>query len=515
MSTLATIMIVEDEVLIADAIRESLESMGYSIVSSVTSGEEAVVDAEDKKPDIVLMDIRLSGEMDGIDAADHIYSSYGIPVIFLTAYAEDALLQRASSVGSFGYLLKPFEEYELKAAIEMAIYKARTDRKIKEQERLLRQATKMEAMGTLAGGIAHDFNNLLSIITGYTELLEDDLQSAGMDTEKTHEILKASFRAKKLINQILMFSRKRERRYDIVDIVPIVKETIKFMRASIPSMVFMDYSIEPNLGTILGDPTQIHQVLINLCTNAAQAMEEEGGELFVKITRKILEEPLNCSGVKIPSGRYICISVKDTGPGISKEHIEKIFDPYFTTKEVGKGSGMGLSVVMGIVKSHKGGIIAENSPGSGAIFRVYLPELDDPALTEEFPFDGTVEESGNEHILLVDDDPVVEKVARSMLKKLGYRLTSFTDSQQTFDTFRKNPEIFDLLMTDYTMPGLTGMTLARKCMDIRPDLPVLLCTGYSCNVNEKKAMENGIMGYMMKPFSRKELASKLRFILDR
>ncbi|MBF0201937.1 MAG: response regulator [Desulfamplus sp.] len=510
-----TIMIVEDEVLIADDIKSSLENMGYIIVANVTSGEEAVDEARIKKPDVALMDIRLRGKMDGIEAADLIYSHHEIPVIFLTAYAEDALLDRARSVGSFGYLLKPFEEYELKAAIEMAIYKVKTDRKLKDQERLLRQATKMEAMGTLAGGIAHDFNNLLSIITGYTELIQDDLIQAGIDTEKTHEILKASFRAKKLINQILMFSRKREQKFDIIDIVPIIKETLKFMRASIPATIRMDYSIDSDIGTIMGDPTQIHQVLINLCTNASHAMEEDGGELFVTTTSQRLETSITCSGVDLPPGNYIRIQVKDSGYGIKEENIDRIFDPYFTTKDVGKGSGMGLSVVMGIIKSHKGGVTVTSSPDKGSCFTIYLPEMEDTAAKEEFPFDQADNiPKGTEHILLVDDDPVVEKLAGTMLEGLGYKLTSFNDSTTALEMFQSNPSQYDLLMTDYTMPGLTGTSLAQKCMAIRPDIPVLLSTGYSCHVDEKRAADIGIKGYIMKPFSRKELAETLRDILD-
>lgn len=389
-------------------------------------------------------------------------------------------------------------------------------RRTQDEKRLLaehlRQSQKMESIGTLAGGIAHDFNNILAAIIGYAEMALQKIDSSHAASQDINGIMRAGLRAKELVRHILTFSRKSS--YDTVpvEIHLALKEVLRLLRASTPSTIDIKESMHYRRGKVQADPTEIHQVIMNLCTNAVQAMEETGGVLSVSLEKAEIgeDEARPLSGLQ--PGAYVLIKVMDTGHGIPKENMDRLFDPFFTTKEIGKGTGMGLAVVHGIVARLNGTVAVESQPGAGAVFSVYLPECQDsqPDSVQK----PSITPKGNERILLVDDEPIVVEVTRRRLELLGYRVTSFLQSDEALESFRSDPEAFDCVITDQTMPKLTGEQLARAVLDMRPGIPVILCTGYSAVINEEKARKIGIRAFLMKPFNHQDLAESVRHALD-
>ncbi|MBF0497181.1 MAG: PAS domain S-box protein [Deltaproteobacteria bacterium] len=379
-------------------------------------------------------------------------------------------------------------------------------------EALLRQAQKMEAIGTLAGGIAHDFNNILGTIFGYTQLAIDDAKSGLANLEFLGEIFKSAKRARDLVQQILVLSRQSRHEKKPVDVSVIIEEGIKFLRASLPSNVVIRKEMSVGEAVILGDSTQIHQVLINLGTNAAHAMAEKGGNLDIGLTDFHLDADSATRYVDLKPGPYLKLTVQDSGHGIAPSVIDRIFDPFFTTKDIGKGTGMGLSIVHGIVKHHGGSVNAYSEPGKGSIFSVLLPKFigvkaaEITEVTTEIP-------RGSERVLLVDDEPGLIATHENILVRLGYRVTSSTSSLEALEMFKASPQDYDLVITDMTMPYMTGDNLAREIMSLRPEIPVILCTGYSETFNEEKIHETGIKGFLMKPIEVLRLAKLIRQLL--
>lgn len=393
-----------------------------------------------------------------------------------------------------------------------------TDQKRAEEEReqleaRLNQAEKMEAIGTLAGGIAHDFNNILSVIIGYTELAMDNLSQQDKVICKLKEVLKAGERARDLVKQILTFSRMNGSEYAPFEMRSIVKESLKMLRSVIPSTI----EIHQNLavpGLIMSCPTQINQIMINLCTNAAQAMDETGGIVDVSLEDITQDDVMHSSqGTDLPPGEYVRLTVSDTGKGISPEIMDRIYEPYFTTKEQGRGTGLGLAVVHGIVKSHHGTITCKSSPMEGTTFEVYLPRFMKEWTNGEQTEDRTLT-NGKENILLVDDEQALVDMSVEMLNSRGYKVTSRTSGIDALNLFRENPQEFDLVITDMTMPGLTGDRLAQELIAIRSDIPIILCTGYNEHISEEKAKDLGIREFMLKPLNMRTLATTIRKVLD-
>jgi two-component system cell cycle sensor histidine kinase/response regulator CckA len=383
----------------------------------------------------------------------------------------------------------------------------------KEKENLedqLRQAHKMEAIGTLAGGVAHDFNNILAVILGYAEIAMYDIPEFSPGRDEIGEIIKAGNRAKELVQHILSFSRKESQKRTLVNIHKIVDEALKLLRASIPATIEIRSKIDSACGNILAQPTQIHQVLMNICTNAAQAMDEEGGILEVSLHRCKLSEKGVTNGVK--PGDYIQLTIKDTGTGFDQEVLNRIFDPYFTTKEVGKGSGMGLAVVHGIIKSHDGMIKVKSKPGDGTIFQVYFPRVEGQ-IQEEIK-DTCPLPTGKENILVVDDEESIAALTKQRLQRLGYQVTAKTSSREALDLFHSRPHAFDLVISDQTMPELTGEKLAKKLIEIRADIPIIICTGYYLKKNREGTDFMGVNAFIMKPVTSKDLACTIRKVLD-
>jgi CheY-like chemotaxis protein len=372
----------------------------------------------------------------------------------------------------------------------------------------------MEAIGTLAGGIAHDFNNILGVIVGNADLAVSDIPEGNPAGESLAEIRRAGLRAKDLVGQILLTARKKEHRLSVIRISPIVKEALKMLRASFPSTVEIRQHIGPDLPPILADPSQVQQVILNLCTNAAQAMEPDGGLLEVRLEAVTCSHPLSTPVGDLPEGRYLCLVVSDTGPGIPAAIRERIFEPYFTTKGVGKGSGLGLAVVQGIVHARGGGVIVESDEGHGTAIRVYFPASREAAA--EAPAEEPAEPyPGTERILFVDDEPAIIALGDRILTRLGYAVEARASGTDALACFSDNPKRFDLVVTDMTMPHMTGDELARRILAIRPDIPVILCTGYSSQVAEEKAKGIGVREVVMKPLTAATLAQTVREVLDR
>ena len=384
-----------------------------------------------------------------------------------------------------------------------------------EREQLrtrLIQAQKMEAIGTLAGGIAHDFNNILGAIIGYAEMALYDTQKDSMEHYNTEQVLKAGHRAKDLVKQILAFSRKSEQDKKIIFLTPIIKEVLKLLRASLPTTIEIRQNIEPNLDAIFADPTQIHQVMMNLCTNSAHAMGDKGGILEINLHNSNLDTKAAARYPELNPGPYVKLSVSDTGCGMDFATLQRIFDPYFTTKEQDKGTGMGLAVVHGIVKGHGGSIHVESAVAEGTRFDILFPVVKRQAISETEELKALP--TGNETILCVDDEQSLIELGKNMLKKLGYRVEARTLPVEAIELFKAAPDTFDLVISDMTMPAMTGVSLAKKLMQIRPQIPVIICTGYSEQIDESRAKELGIRGFLMKPFTIRELSKTVRKVLD-
>ncbi len=391
-----------------------------------------------------------------------------------------------------------------------------TEIKSLEQERQqteiqLRQAQKMEAIGTLAGGIAHDFNNILSAVLGYSELALDDAANGRISSAYLRQILQAGHRARDLVQQILTFSRQTETEAKPIQVKPIIKEALKLLRASLPSTIEIRPSIQSE-AIVAADPIQVHQVIMNLCTNAGHAMRQDGGILTVELMEEDLPSTFTDQHPEMIPGFYLKLAVSDTGQGIDPDTLNKIFDPYFTTKSKGEGTGMGLAVVQGIVQSCGGTVVVSSTLGEGARFTAYLP-----IIHTEKPLAKVMEvviPGGNERILCVDDEPPLAELNKQILERLGYHVTVRTSSTEAALLFERRPDDFDLVITDMTMPHMTGDVLAQKIMAIRPEIPIVICTGYSEKITQEIIDNLKIRALVMKPIIRKDMALAVRQVLD-
>ncbi len=379
----------------------------------------------------------------------------------------------------------------------------------------LRQSQKMEALGTLAGGIAHDFNNILSAVIGYTELAMHDAEEGTPIYGSLEAVLGAAKRAAELVSQILTFSRRTEHESRPLLLAPILKEALKLLRGTLPSTIDIQQNISDTNDPVLADATQMHQIIMNLCTNAYHSMRTSGGMLSVDLSVTDIKPDDNHDQYPLPPGHYAKISVTDTGVGIPPEVLDRIFEPYFTTKKGRDGTGLGLSTVHGIVKLHGGAVTVTSEVGKGSTFNVLLPVCSpDFGDDDEEAAKNPIPQGNGECILIVDDEETITQMMEITLRHLGYKTVSFNSSVKALDAFESAPDRFRCVITDQTMPTMTGTGLSRRMLDIRPDLPILLCSGFSETINDTAAHEIGIREFLMKPMTTRVLAETVHRLIN-
>ncbi len=384
----------------------------------------------------------------------------------------------------------------------------------RKTEEKLQHLQKMEAIGTLAGGIAHDFNNILYPIIGYTELTMDEVPPESPARQYLENILISSKRAGDLVKQILDFSRPTQSDRKPILLKPLVKEAIKLLKASIPATIEIIVHTADDIPPVYADPTKIHQIIMNLCTNAYHAMEEQGGRLEIRLEEVTILPGEDVGIMESSPGRFARLTVQDTGKGMDHRILPNIFEPFFTTKASGKGTGLGLSTVYGIVQEYSGNITVSSLPGQGTTFQIHLPIMAETPSTGDLILAKNLPK-GNEHVLIVDDEHIIVELEKKMLEQLGYEVTARTSSIEAFEAFCASPEKFDMVITDMTMPQMTGIQLARKLMEIKPNLPIILMTGFSKQFDQSAAMAMGIKGFLMKPVVKRVLAETIRNVLPK
>ena len=532
------ILVVDDEPINIDLLEAMLTQEDFDIIPSA-NGAEAIAATHSSPPDLILLDIMMP-VMDGYEVAQKLKgdpNTAHIPIILVTALNDISDRVKGLEAGADDFLTKPVDKSELKARVNnllkvkayhdhMRNYQKKLETEVslrtqdleeeltrrKEVEAQLVRAQKMEAIGTLAGGIAHDFNNILSAIMGYSEIALLAAKKDAALSDYIRQIYVAGERARDLVHQILTFSRRTDDKLRPAKISAIIKEVLKLLGVTLPSTITIDHDIV-SASSVMANPTQIHQLIMNLCTNAAHAMEDEGGVLTVKLTDIALDPESQGGQMDVTAGDYIKLSVSDTGRGMSSDVLERIFDPFFTTKPPGKGTGLGLSTVHGIVKNHYGSIAVSSKPNEGTTFEILLPIVDQEVVSgilgdEPIP-------TGSESILFVDDDKTIVNMSKIMLEKLGYQVNSKTSSIDALIDFKRQPNKYDVVITDVTMPQMTGFELANEILSVRPDTPIILCSGYVAKIPVDELESMGIQAVVSKPVSRRKIAEVIRGVLSR
>lgn len=397
-------------------------------------------------------------------------------------------------------------------AMTHVVFVERDITRLQRLEMQLRQSQKLEAIGTLAGGVAHDFNNILQAMVGHAQVGYQKLAKDHPARNNLKKVLDGGMRARDLVRQILTFSRRSPREHRSTQLQPVVKEVLKLLQGTLPATIEIEDRVRSECSPVMCDPTQVHQIIMNLCTNAYHAMRDSGGKLEVALVEIEVNEAIIANNPDLKAGRYVLLTVADSGCGMTEETVARIFEPYFTTKTPEEGTGLGLSTVHGIVLDHSGAIQVQSKPGEGTKVHVYLPVAlahSEPTLpSEDEPMP-----RGQGRILLLDDENVIVHFASAVLTDLGYEVEAYTESVQAWEAFESNPSRYDLVITDQTMPRMTGDQLIRKALALRPDLKIILCTGYSEKIDEFKALDLGVKAFMMKPFRSQQLAQAVREVL--
>jgi signal transduction histidine kinase len=510
----ARIMLVEDERIVALHLQQQLTKFDYEVVANVASGEQALQKIEEKRPDLVLMDIHIEGGIDGIDTAARIPPSYHIPVVYLTAYSEEATLERARATKPYGYLLKPFSERELHATIQMVLERCGTEKALRTSEERLRQAQKMEVVGQLAGGVAHDFNNILAIIYGNLELLDAALIEHPELRQIVESAMKAAARGASLTHQLLAYSRLQPLDPRVVDLSALVRDLTQLLQRSLGETIEIDLKLPATLWKTQIDANQLENALLNLAVNARDAMPN-GGKLMIEADNVILDQAYAEQNQEVAAGRYVLVAITDTGSGMSREVAERALEPFFTTKPVGQGTGLGLSMVYGFVKQSRGHIKIYSEVGHGTTIKLYLPAAgtdQEDSRPAADPSELPTAKAG-EVVLVVEDDAMVLRLAVQLLTRLGYQTIEAHDGPEAL-TLLDSGRI-DLLFTDVVLPkGMNGTALAREVQQRRPGLKVLYMSGYTANAIVHHGVLDKGVHLLTKPFRKVELARKVRQVLD-
>ncbi|MGE0668792.1 MAG: response regulator [Sphingomonadales bacterium] len=510
--TPSRIMVVEDERIVAMHIRQQLEKLGYEVPVVVASGEQALRSIDKDRPDLILMDIRIDGSIDGIETASRVPPEYKIPVIYLTAYSEEATLSRARTTTPHGYLLKPFSERELHATIQMALERNKAEKAREAQEEQLHQAQKLEAIGQLAGGVAHDFNNLLAVIQGNLELMQERAPSPEL-SEMIGDALKAASRGTSLTQQLLSYSRRQPLMPRILEIPSIVEELSALLRRLLGETIEIQTRMPDHMWKIRADQIQLENALINLAVNARDAMPDGGTVEIAGANTEISGPRPDLSG-DITQGRYASISVSDTGTGMPEDVVEHALEPFFTTKPQGKGTGLGLSQVFGFVRQSHGAMQIRSTPGAGTIVELLFPAVE--GASEMKPrisvMDLPLAKAG-ECIMLVEDDEMVRSLVGRILTSLGYETIEAEEGHEALQIIEGNRSI-DLMITDLVLPkGINGAVLAREAQLHRPGLKVLFMSGYAAETLQHAEDMAADFELIQKPFTKMALANKIQAIL--
>ena len=555
MNDLQKILIVDDKPANLFSLEQILKETNAQIIMA-DNGNDALIASLNHSFAIALLDVQMPG-MDGYELAEFLRSeekTKEMPIIFVSAvYSSEHHVFKGYDAGAVDFLVKPYNPKVLLSKVNVFLTLDRQKKMLQlSQDRLagindtlelqvqertrelnniihelkveiekrvlaekeLIQAHKMEAIGSLAGGIAHDFNNILSAVLGYTELSLDFVPKGSQLEENLGQVYAAGLRAKDLVKQILNFARKTDEDPKLVRMDLVAKEVVKFLRSTIPTSIEIKESIDSG-SLILANPIKIHQLIMNLCTNAAHAMSDSG---VLSISLQDVTLPSDdmddmASGKTLPPGTYQQLRISDTGCGISEDIIDSIFDPFFTTKGIQGGTGMGLAMVHQIVNESGGEIAVASEVGQGAVFTILLPTTQEKEVSQCI-VDSHQLPRGTERILFVDDEQVICEIASCTLEKFGYQVTSKSGSKEAFALFAEKPEAFDLVITDMSMPRMTGDELTRKILALRPDMPVIIATGYSRLMTPAHALEIGARTLMAKPFSKETLATTVRKVLD-
>lgn len=554
---MSTILIVDDNEQNLYLLEALLGGNGHEVVSAV-NGSKALEIAVSNPPDLIISDI-LMPVMDGFSLCREWQMDKrlkSVPFIFYTAtYTDPKDEQLALSLGAVRFIVKPEEPARFMEIIQgvldnftssilpspdsasmqeevylkeynerliskleqkmLALEKETAERKVTEKQ--LRHAQKMEAVGTLASGIAHDFNNILTAIIGFSEIAKSQLSSTDAINDDLDKVISAGHRAASLVEQILTFSRQGEENYEPLNMQLIIQESFKLLRASLPSTIELKTESTGDYGVIMANATQMQQVIMNLCTNAKHAIGGSNGNITVSLSEiQVAETDTLKDCPQIIPGKYLHLEVSDTGCGMNELMQNRIFDPFYTSKVKGEGTGLGLAVVHGIVQQHHGEISVKSELGQGSTFHIYLPVIDDEKLSRFFDEQVEIEKlpRGNEKILLVDDELDIAEMTQRLLSGLGYSVIAFSSSVDALKEFRKNPDYFDLLITDMTMPDMNGIILAEEMLQLKPDLPVILCTGFSYSVDELKIKSARNQEVVRKPVIKNILAKSIRKVLD-
>ena len=519
MSSNGKILIVDDDTVVAASVKAVLSRRDFDI--TVTDDVlKAVEYLHQREFDVAILDVMMP-VMTGFQIMESV-KDLKLDTMFIIMTGDTSMDSAINAIrkGASDYIRKPFDTDELIIRVENAIrHKQSKDEKRiiqsekKQLELQLRQSQKMEAIGTLAGGMAHDFNNTLGIIIGNTELAIRTTPPNSPNRQYLNNIITASCRAEEMVSRLLSFSRITDAEKKPIDFISSVNESLELLRSSLPSDIEIKKNFPDSQVVVMGDQTQINQTIVNLCTNSAHAMDNSPGVIEVNIrTRVIGLNPLT-SFNGLPQGCYAELSISDTGLGIPDEVMKRVFDPYFTTKDPGKGTGMGLAVVHGIVKNHGGSIKVESNIGSGTTFTIYMPVID--AVIDTKPVMNTESlPGGNERILLVDDEFMIADTMKIMMEQLGYRVRAFTDSSKALEAFADDPDSFDLVITDMTMPRMTGDRLAGKIHRLRDDIPVIICTGFNNKVDRSTLADKGVCEILTKPVRSNTLARTIKDVLQ-